>query len=75
MNEEGLRRLGDDVRRRRRALGLGQDELADLSGTSPRWIRSLEHGKSTVRLDKLAAVLDALGLELRAELRRPGTTP
>lgn len=61
--------LGADVRARRRALGLGQEELADLSGTSTRWIRDLEHGKVTVRLDKLTAVLDVLGLELRAHVR------
>lgn len=66
-----LAEIGADVRSRRRELGLGQQELADLSGTSARWIRSLEHGKPTVRLDKLAAVLEALGLQLRAELRRP----
>jgi y4mF family transcriptional regulator len=64
-------RLADDVRARRGALGLRQDELADLSGVSVRFVRALEHGKPTVRLDKVAAVLDALGLELRAELRRP----
>ncbi|MGF1661763.1 MAG: helix-turn-helix transcriptional regulator [Kineosporiaceae bacterium] len=64
-------RLADDVKARRSALGLRQDELADLSGVSVRFVRALEHGKPTVRLDKVAAVLDALGLELRAELRRP----
>ena len=57
---------------RRKAVRLGQQELADLSGTSERFIRNLEHGKTTVRLDKLIAVLDVLGLELRAELRRRG---
>ena len=58
--------LADDVRARRRELGLRQRDLADLAGTSERFIRELEHGKATVRLDKLIAVLDALGLELRA---------
>jgi hypothetical protein len=29
----------------------------------------LEQGKHTVRLDKLTAVLDAMGLTLRAEVR------
>lgn len=61
--------LSQDVKARRRALKLGQEELADLSGTSVRFIRELEHGKATVRVDKLRAVLDALGLELRAEMR------
>ena len=58
-----------DVRARRRSLGLGQIELAELADVSGRFVRSLEQNKATVRLDKLTAVLDALGLELRAEPR------
>ena len=61
--------LAQDVRQRRTTLKLGQQELADLSGTSVRFIRSLEHGKTTVRLDKVLAVLEAVGLELRARIR------
>lgn len=61
--------LGADVRARRKVLGLRQEELAELAGVSVRFVRSLEHGKSTVRIDKLVAVLQALGLELRAHLR------
>lgn len=62
--------LGDDVRTRRRALGLGQVELAELADVSERFVRSLEQDKASVRLDKVAAVLAVLGLELRAEPRR-----
>ena len=65
--------LGADVRRRRRSLGLKQEELADLAGTSARFVGALENGKPTVRVDKVIAVLDALGLELRADLRRAGS--
>ena len=69
---DAISELGADVRVRRRELGLRQDELADLAGTSTRFISTLENGKTTVRIDKLVAVLDALGLELRAELRASG---
>jgi HTH-type transcriptional regulator/antitoxin HipB len=61
--------LARDIRQRRTTLKLGQQELADLSGTSVRFIRSLEHGKTTVRLDKVLAVLEVVGLELRARIR------
>ncbi len=44
-------------------------ELPELADVSERFVRSLEQNKATVRLDKLTAVLDALGLELRAEPR------
>ena len=60
------------VRQRRRELGLNQEDLADLAGCSPRFIRELEAGKSTVRLDKLVAALTALGLDLTVGRRHPG---
>ena len=58
------------VRKRRRQLGLGQGELADLAGVSERFVYALERGKPSVQLDKVIAVLSALGLHL--ELRRGG---
>lgn len=61
--------IAHTLRSRRVALGLGQQELADLSGTSVRFVRSLEHGKTTARMDKVMAVLDALGLDLLVEIR------
>jgi HTH-type transcriptional regulator / antitoxin HipB len=58
------------VRLRRRHLGLRQDELADLAGVSERFVYALENGKRSVQLDKVLAVLSALGLHL--ELHRGG---
>jgi y4mF family transcriptional regulator len=57
------------ARDRRRALGLRQDELADLAGVSIRFIHSLEHGKPTLQLDKLLNVLEVLGLDLQVVAR------
>lgn len=58
------------VRSRRRQLGLRQDEVADLAGVSERFVYALENGKRSVQLDKVVAVLSALGLRL--ELHRGG---
>lgn len=63
--------LGADVKARRRALGLTQADAAALGGVSERFVRSVEQGKPSVQLDALARLLDALGLDLRAEVRRP----
>lgn len=68
----GVGGFGTDIRARRRQMGLRQQEVADLSGASVRFVRELELGKGTVRLDKVRAVLDALGLELRAVVRGEG---
>lgn len=64
--------LARTVRLRRVSLGLRQDELADLAGVSERFVYAVEKGKRSVQLDKLVAVLAALGLHL--ELRR-GAAP
>ena len=61
------------ARKRRRALGLTQRELADISGCGEAFIVQFESGKSTVRLDKVSAALNALGLRLRVDSR--GNTP
>ncbi len=56
--------VGPAVRARRRAQSLRIDDAASLSGVSVDLFSRLENGKGSVRLDKLLAVLDSLGLAL-----------
>ena len=63
--------VGEQIKERRRSLRLTQAALASLAGCSERFVRALESGKPGIRLDKLEAVLDVLGLELRIEPRLP----
>ena len=56
--------LAAEIKRLRKAAGLTQAELADRAGVGLRFIRELEQGKPTVRLDKVKQVLDLLGYEL-----------
>ena len=56
--------LGPVIRGRRRAQSLRIDDAASLSGVSVDLLSRLENGKGSVRLDKLLAVLDSLGLAL-----------
>ena len=56
--------LGPAIRTRRRAQSLRIDDAASLSGVSVDLLSRLENGKGSVRLDKLLAVLDSLGLAL-----------
>jgi y4mF family transcriptional regulator len=57
--------LAAALRARRRLLGLTQLQLADLAGVGVAFLYDLESGKKTVRMDKLVAVLEVLGLSLR----------
>lgn len=49
----------------REELGLRQEELADLAGCSVAFVRDLEQGKQTLRLEKVADVLNVVGLRLQ----------
>jgi HTH-type transcriptional regulator/antitoxin HipB len=61
--------LAENVRVRRRELGLTQTDTAQLAGVSERFVRLVESGKESIRLDKLTALLDVLGLELRVTMK------
>jgi y4mF family transcriptional regulator len=56
--------IGIVVRQARLAQGLRQDQLAAAAGVGLRFLVELERGKPTVRLDKVLAVLSALGYRL-----------
>lgn len=57
-------RLGAELRARRHALHLTQEELAELAETTQRFVSTVETGKQTVRLDKVIEVADVLGLRV-----------
>lgn len=59
------KRLGAAIRALRHERGLTQQELADLSGTSRRWIIDIEAGKGhNASLGKTLGLLDTLGATL-----------
>ena len=49
------------VKLRRRQLGLTQKELADRAGVGLRFVRDLEQGKESLRMDKVNQVLMLFG--------------
>ncbi|MVM40609.1 type II toxin-antitoxin system Y4mF family antitoxin [Spirosoma sp. HMF3257] len=49
--------LSQFVKQRRRSANLTQEDLAYKAGVGLRFIRDLEQGKSTLRLDKINQVL------------------
>ena len=67
--------IGRIVRAARRAQGLRQDQLAGAAGVGVRFLSELERGKPTVRLEKMIAVLDALGCSLHVEMPSGGAAP
>ena len=56
--------IGKKVQELRQAAGLTQIEFAERAGVGLRFIRELEQGKPTVRLDKVNQVLVFFGHHL-----------
>lgn len=54
------------VKTKRKDLHLTQPELAQKAGVGLRFIRELEKGKTTLRMDKVNQVLKLFGCELGA---------
>jgi y4mF family transcriptional regulator len=51
------------IRHERKAAGLTQEEFAVRSGLGLRFVRELEAGKPTVRMDKVNQALAMFGME------------
>lgn len=56
--------LGKTIQINRKSAGLSRIALANLAGVGKTAIYDIEHGKKTVRLDSILAVLDALNIKL-----------
>lgn len=59
------------VKELRKKLNLTQVDFAKRAGIGLRFLRELERGKTTVRLDKLNKVLDFLGYHLVLKRNEP----
>ena len=57
-------RLSQQVKALRKQYGLTQEELSYKSGVGLRFIRDLEQGKNSLRMDKVNTVLAMFGKEL-----------
>ncbi len=55
--------IGNYIKSERKKAGLTQEEFAMRSGLGLRFVRELEQGKATVRLDKVNQALAMFGME------------
>jgi len=63
MEDEKLR-LPEFVKRKRKSLQLTQKEMAEKAGVGLRFVRELERGKETLKMNKVNQVLELFGYEL-----------
>jgi Predicted transcriptional regulator with C-terminal CBS domains len=56
--------LHEFVKSKRKSLGLSREELAQKAGVGLRFLRELEQGKETLKMDKINQVLKLFGMQL-----------
>ena len=58
-----MNKIADFIKQNRKAAGLTQEEFALRSGLGLRFVRELEQGKQTVRMDKVNQALAMFGMQ------------
>ena len=56
--------LSEFIKEKRRLVSLTQPDLAEKAGVGLRFVREMEQGKETLRMDKVNQVLKLFGYEL-----------
>ncbi|MCB0647771.1 MAG: helix-turn-helix transcriptional regulator [Saprospiraceae bacterium] len=59
-----MTKLSQFVKQRRKSLGLTQEDLSFKAGVGLRFVRDLEQGKRSLRMDKVNQLLALFGHEL-----------
>jgi transcriptional regulator with XRE-family HTH domain len=57
------------IKERRKILDVTQETLAEISGVGLRTLKQLESGKGNPTLETLQKICDALGLEIKLEIK------
>ncbi len=65
-------KLSKFVKEQRKLYRLTQVDLSEKSGVGLRFVRDLEQGKPSLRMDKVNQVLDMFGAELRPVKKERG---
>ncbi|WP_178199911.1 helix-turn-helix transcriptional regulator [Massilicoli timonensis] len=58
-----MNRIAEFIKQKRKEMGLTQKEFAIRSGLGLRFVRELEQGKETVRMDKVNQALSMFDME------------
>ena len=58
-----MNRIAEFIKQKRKEMGLTQKEFAIRSGLGLRFVRELEQGKETVRMDKVNQALSIFDME------------
>lgn len=65
-----VKEIGEQIKERRKLLGLTQPDLAELADVSVNTLYKLERGQNNPTLDILERILKVLGLEIHLQIRQ-----
>ena len=57
--------LGNNIKFYRLKMGLSQEELAEILGTTPVYLSVLENGKRNMRIDYIAHIANCLDIKVK----------
>lgn len=63
--------IGQQLKERRKTLGITQSELADMAGVSKNTLYKIETGQANPTLIILGQLAEILGMELKLEVKKP----
>lgn len=65
-----IKEIGKAIKDRRKALGVNQQTLSELSGVATNTLVAVERGEGNPQLQTLLTVLDTLGLQIDINLKQ-----
>lgn len=66
-----LAELANTIKERRKALGITQNYLTELSGVGLRTLKAIESGKNNPTLETINKLAEVLGMEIKLEVKKP----
>ncbi len=64
-----MKRIGSQIRERRKVLNITQTELADLAGISINTVVAVERGQGDPKISTYLSICEVLGLEIETKLK------
>ena len=64
-----MKRIGIQIKERRKALEITQTELADLAGISTNTVVAVERGQGDPKISTYLSICEVLGLEMATKLK------
>lgn len=64
-----MRKIGIQIKERRKSLHITQLELADLAGVSINTVVAVERGQGDPKISTYSSICDVLGLDLTVSLK------